>query len=236
MPTLLSRRYVRPIEKVSTTEKVVGLALLLLTAGIVAAFVVQVATDKDNLFEVDEGAYAPVESRDADTLVARELQPVQPAVGSAVRTTTRVDPKMVRTTGLFPDPGIDGWIPPRHVSRYTPDTLHVKINGRAPVYTEAGLVTLIFGRYSHRGDPGLTVDVYWYDMGTADNARAVYRAEAAPGAAPVPFGREGYQSGGAFYFWTGSGYVQVLPADVDGATAQAARIIAQKLAEHTGRP
>ena len=52
MPTLSSRRYMRA--KVGATEKVVGGLILLLLAGIVAAFVVQSATNKDHLFEVDE--------------------------------------------------------------------------------------------------------------------------------------------------------------------------------------
>lgn len=54
MPTFLGRRYARPPEAVGTTEKVAGAFILLLLAGIIVAFGVHVATNRDYLFAVDE--------------------------------------------------------------------------------------------------------------------------------------------------------------------------------------
>jgi hypothetical protein len=61
MPTFLGRRYARPPEAVSSTEKIVGALALLLLAGIIAAFAVQVATNRDYLFNVAEGGGTPAE-------------------------------------------------------------------------------------------------------------------------------------------------------------------------------
>ena len=53
MATFLARRYMRKLEQVSRTEQIVGIAILVLLAGILAAFATQVATNKDYLFELD---------------------------------------------------------------------------------------------------------------------------------------------------------------------------------------
>jgi hypothetical protein len=53
MATFLARRYMRKLEQVSRTERIVGIVILLLLAGILAAFATQVATNRDYLFELD---------------------------------------------------------------------------------------------------------------------------------------------------------------------------------------
>ena len=58
MPTLFARRYVRKIEAVGHTEKLVGALILLLVAGIVVVYVGQVASNRDYLFNVAETAPA----------------------------------------------------------------------------------------------------------------------------------------------------------------------------------
>ena len=131
----------------------------------------------------------------------------------------------------FPDVGLEGWRTPRRVDRFTADNLYVKIDGRAETYLRFHVVGLTFGRYVHQSDPDRAVDVYWYDMGNADNALGMYRFEEAPDAAPVSIGRDGYRVGGAVFFHKGANYVQVLPTSLDGDDARAALKIAERLAE-----
>ena len=59
MPTFLGRRYARPPEAVSSTERRVGAFVLLLLAGVVVAFAVHTAANRDYLFAVDEPVAAP---------------------------------------------------------------------------------------------------------------------------------------------------------------------------------
>ena len=213
MPTFFARRYMRRPEAVGTTEKVLGAIILLLVAGTVAAFVVQVAVDRDYLFNVEESAYAL-------TTPQRGGAEVETAAGSTVE-----------AGNPFPDPSLEGWRPPKQVDRFTADNLYVKINGRAEAYLRFHVVGLTFGRYAHQSDADRAVDVYWYDMGSADNALEVYKSEQAPDAMPVSIGRNGYEVGGAVFFCKGSSYVQVLPARLDDADARAALKIAERLAE-----
>lgn len=203
----------RPIKQVGTTERTISVLILLCTCGIVAAFVVQVVTNEDYLFNVDAGAYAGTDERAA-------------IVGAATGS-----PASPMTPGPFPDSGLEDWLSPRQVAHYSPAELYKKIDGRAPAYLERGFVGLTFGRYEHRGNPARALDVYWYDMGEPENAVGMYRGEAAPGAESVSIGDEAYQIGGAVYFWKSSSYVQVLPSGLGPDDAEAARAVAQRIAE-----
>jgi hypothetical protein len=213
MPTFFARRYMRPLEAVSRTEKTVGVVIVLLVAVIVAIFVLQVATDRDYLFEVAEQAYTPTAAAGVGSWPGAEPAPAGEA------------------QSLFPDPGLDGWHVPRQVERFAADNLYVKIDGRADAYMKFGVVGLTFGRYYHSDGAERTVDVYWYDMGTPANALGMYWSEEAPDATPVSFGQAGYQVGGAVFFCQGSSYVQVMPSSFGDADAQAALSIAERLAE-----
>ncbi len=213
MRTFFARRYMRRIEQVGNTEKVLGIVILLLAAAIVVAFVLQVATDRDYLFSVDEQAYAPAAPEPAD------------AEPEAARRSTGQE------ENPFPDPRLEDWRPPLRVDRFTADNLYVKIDGRAEAYLRFHVVGLTFGTYWHEGDGERTVDVYWYDMGTPENALEMYRSEQPPDGTTIPIGRAGYQVGGAVFFCKASSYVQVLPSRPDDAAAEGALRIAQRLAE-----
>jgi len=94
----------------------------------------------------------------------------------------------------FPPEPPTGWQAPQRASRYTPDNLYIKINGRADIYLQFRVVSLVFGSYAHALDSKRTIDIYWYDMGQPENAQGIYRAEAPPDADKVDIGREGYQA------------------------------------------
>ena len=129
----------------------------------------------------------------------------------------------------FPESGLSDWSAPREVDRYGPDELYLKIDGRAEAYLQFHVVGLTFGTYSHRTDRGRGIDVYWYDMGTPADAMGMYRSEAAPGATAVSLGGDGYEIGGAVFFWKGRNYIQVLPTSPDQADGRAALAIARQL-------
>ncbi len=241
MPTFFARRYMRKIDDVGRTEKVLGVVILLLIAGIVAAFVIQVATNRDYLFEVVREE------------TQREGVPPSVRVGNGlVRGESHETPSVPHpqrgwgTPAPFSVPSLTGWVAPKRVDRFTADDLYVKINGRAEVYLRFHVVGLAFGTYEHVSDADRSVDVYWYDMGEPANALGMYAEEEAPGGAPisqgappslrvgdgpVSIGDRGYQVGGAVFFCKGSSYVQVIPTGLDESDARAALAIAERLAE-----
>jgi hypothetical protein len=202
VPTLFARRYVRPIESVSRTERILGVLIMLLVAAIVAAFGVQVATNRDFLFNAEVNS-------------ASNVNPPENTAESA---------------NPFPDPGLPGWRAPTKAERFTPDGLYLKIDGRAEVYLQHHVVGLIFGTYTYEGQADRTVDVYWYDMGTADNARQMYESEVAPGVTAVSIGDAGCQVSGAVFFHADSSYVQILPSRPDEEDGRAALKFAERIA------
>ena len=131
----------------------------------------------------------------------------------------------------LPDPVLADWRAPTDVTQYAPESLHLKINGRADLFLEHGVVDLLFGSYLHQRHKDRAVDVYWYTMSTAASAREVYRAERPPDVMPVAFGEDGYASGGAIFFWAEAHYVQVLPTSSDEGVQEATHAIAKRLAD-----
>lgn len=212
MPTLFARRYMRKVKHVGPIEKVLGVLIVLLLAGILVAFVIHAVTNQDYLFNVDETAYAPS---------APEATSAEPETATASTN---------ESAGPFPDPGLESWRAPKQVDRFDPDNLYIEIDGQAPAYVEFGFVELMRGTYDYEGDAERMVDVYVYDMGAPDNALRMYSVEEPAEKTLVGIGTAGYQVGGAVFFCQGSYYVQVMPSTLDDADARAALQIAELVA------
>ncbi|MGF1508958.1 MAG: DUF6599 family protein [Myxococcota bacterium] len=70
-------------------------------------------------------------------------------------------------------------------SRFGPDDLYEKINGRESYYKSFGFEQLYFVGIRHDSDPTLTVDVEIYDQGTPENALGAFSGELAEGSEVV---------------------------------------------------
>ncbi len=57
---------------------------------------------------------------------------------------------------------------------YNTDNLYEKIDGKAPMYQEAGFVKLTTQRFAAKSNSELGLELYLYDMGNAKNAFSVY--------------------------------------------------------------
>jgi len=218
MPTFLARRYARKLDAVGRTERAVGTFILLLVVGIVAAYAVQVATDRDYLFNVGAPDYRAADAR-------RGAWP-EPIEEFAPEPVARSDGSAREVENPFPDPDLPGWRTPVRVERFDAENLFAKIDGRADLYLQHGVAGLTFGAYTH-ADGDHTIDVYWYDMGQAEQAAAIFRAEQDAEAPRVRVGEEAYQVGGAVFLRKGSSYVQVLPSRLDEDAGAALRIAEQ---------
>lgn len=228
MPTFFARRYIRKLETVGRTENVIGVIILLLVASIMVAFVVHVASDRNYLFNVgaaDERGSGQPGGSAAGERAAFAVEGLSSGTPADAGT-----PSAGAADNPFPEPGVGGWQAPRRVERYTADDLYVKIDGRDGAYLKYHVVGLMFGSYSVADDAARTIDVYWYDMGTAANAVGMYESEKPPDTTSVPFGRPGYQAGGAVFFCQGASYVQVLPSRPDERDGPAALRIAEAVA------
>jgi len=188
MPTFFARRYGRPGESVSATEKVIGAGVLLalVALGVTA---VRALTVRLDLAESTE-RLAAIDSSGAD----------RPS-----------------TTGHTPFalPGLSGagWSGPLDVQAFTPKTVHEKINGRDGLYLAYGIAGMTFGTYKHGADDDRYVDVYVYDMGETLNAFGCYKAEFAEDMPAIRTGRGGYRAETSLFYWKGSHYVQFIAGD-----------------------
>jgi hypothetical protein len=226
MPTFFARRYMRRVEAVGFVEKTLGAVILLLMAGIVTAFVIEVRTNRDYHFS----AGPPAAPAAPSAATPRPAAPKPATLGPATPRAARPD-ATEEEANPFPEAGVAGWRAPAEAEVYEPHALYEKIDGQADELIEAGCTGLTFGTYTSDTDATNTIDVYWYDMGRAEAAAALYTFEKPPDAPALSVGAAGYQAGSAVFFWKGTSYVQILPSRPDEPFAAAAREIAEQIAD-----
>ena len=100
-----------------------------------------------------------------------------------------------------------GWRREGDVTRYTADNLYDYIDGSAPFVISFGFRSLATADYRRADEPVTTVDLY--DMGSSDDAFALFRNKANLEAEPVEVGSEGAGSEARIEFWQGPYYVAV---------------------------
>jgi len=115
------------------------------------------------------------------------------------------------------------------VARYAPETLYEYIDGQAPYVVSFGFVGLATADYRRGDEPVTTVDLY--DMGSVENAFALFRSNANLEAQPLEVGAEGAGGDGRIEFWQGRFYVCVSnpAAEEDVHVRRLARLLADAL-------
>jgi hypothetical protein len=96
---------------------------------------------------------------------------------------------------------------------YNDDNLYEKIDGKAPMYQEAGFVKLDAQRFAAKSDSELSFELSTYDMNNAKNAFSVYsrqkRADAAELAGLGDFAF-GYVAGNEICLSLGKNYIEMI--------------------------
>lgn len=93
------------------------------------------------------------------------------------------------------------------VRRLVAGNLHEQIDGAAPFVISFGFESLAVADYRRGDEPPTAVELY--DMGSADNAFALFRSNANVEAQPLAIGTEGAGGDGRVEFWQGPHYVVV---------------------------
>lgn len=116
---------------------------------------------------------------------------------------------------------------------YNADNLYEKIDGKAPLYTEAGFKGLTTQRFAKTGDSELWMEVYIYDMGDIKNAFSVYSMQRRDSAEAFASMRFAYKTSNALYFVHGKYYIEIVGSseseELSEAMAEAARKITANL-------
>jgi len=115
--------------------------------------------------------------------------------------------------------------------QYNTENLYEKINGKAPLYLQAGFVHLTTQRFRDSKDPDLWFEVFVYDMGSARSAFSVYSTQKRSGAAVVPSLEpyDHYKTENGLYLRHGSWYVECIGSAVSARLDNGMAAIARNL-------
>jgi hypothetical protein len=115
------------------------------------------------------------------------------------------------------------------VEVYNSENLYEKIDGKAPLYTEAGFKELRIQRFVKTGDPNLWMELYVYDMGTLRNAFSVYGVQKRAESEAFPSMQLAYKTGNALYFVHGKYYIEIVGSSEADKLLKAIAEAAQKI-------
>lgn len=100
---------------------------------------------------------------------------------------------------------------------FNSENLSEKINGKAELYLSAGFKSLTCQRFSRPDNSGLWLEVFVYDMGSIENAFAVYSVQKREGSAPLKVGAFSYKTENSVFFVHGNYYVEVTSSEASGS-------------------
>jgi hypothetical protein len=112
------------------------------------------------------------------------------------------------TAALIPE--VSGFTPLAAVESYNPDNLSDKIDGKAELYLSAGFKEMSCRMFSVKGAEKTHVEVYLYDMGSAQNAYAVFSGQRRAGSPSIPLTANAYATSNALFFTQGKFYVEIV--------------------------
>ena len=115
---------------------------------------------------------------------------------------------------------------------YNTDNLYEKINGKAPMYQEAGFVGLTAQRFAAKSNSELGFELYIYDMNNAKNAFSVYsRQKRADGVDLTDLGESafGYVAGNAICISLGKNYIEMIGSAESNELVDGMKGIAKEL-------
>ncbi len=112
---------------------------------------------------------------------------------------------------------------------YDSENLYEKIDGKAPLYTEAGFKELTTQRFISASEPDLWVELYIYDMGNIKNAFGVYSAQRRDKSEAFASIKFAYKTSNGLYFVHGRYYIEIVGSLESGELFKAIAEVAQRL-------
>jgi hypothetical protein len=116
---------------------------------------------------------------------------------------------------------------------YNNDNLYEKIDGKAPMYQEAGFVKLDTQRFAAKSNSEMGFELYIYDMNAAKNAFSVYsRQKRADGIDLNDLGASafGYVAGNAICISLGKNYIEMIGSAESNELVEGMKGIAKNMA------
>jgi hypothetical protein len=154
-----------------------------------------------------------------------------------VNTHTSFNPAILNEDTLLPAVKTIGQsAPPSPIESFTPlppelqpmtdaetfgrENLSDKINGKAELYLSAGFTGLVSQRFSDKVTPDLWVEVFVYDMGSGQNAFAVFSAQRRENSESLDLTPHAYRSPNAVFLVHGQYYLELIAARAEKGIIQ----------------
>jgi hypothetical protein len=93
---------------------------------------------------------------------------------------------------------------------YDPGNLYEKIDGKAPLYLDAGFVELLTLRFIDEQDQSLWMELFVYDMAELRNAFSVYSVQRRADVEVLPEMQFAYRTSNGLYFVHGRYYIELV--------------------------
>jgi len=109
---------------------------------------------------------------------------------------------------LFPE--VSGFTPLAPMQSYGPDNLSDKIDGKAELYLSAGFKEMACRSFKLSEAGQAHVEVFIYDMGSPQNAYAVFSSQRRPDSTGISLTANAYKTDNALFFSQGRFYVEIV--------------------------
>jgi hypothetical protein len=170
--------------KVGPTQKLVGYAVLTVLGLITVWLLIQ-------------------QSRFNPAVIVASRGPLMPSRPQAVAAQTPA-----ASAALIPE--VSGFTPLGASESYGPDNLSDKIDGKAELYLSAGFKEMSCRSFGLEGSGGAHVEIFIYDMGSPQNAFAVFSGQRRSGSPSIPLTANAYTTSNALFFTQGRFYVEIV--------------------------
>ncbi|MGB8993210.1 MAG: DUF6599 family protein [Desulfobaccales bacterium] len=116
--------------------------------------------------------------------------------------------KPAATAAFIPE--VPGFTPLAPVESFGPENLSDKIDGKAELYLPAGFKEMSCRKFGLDTAGKAYVEVFIYNMGSAQNAFAVFSGQRRPGSPSLPLTANAYSTANALFFTQGRFYVEIV--------------------------
>ncbi|AQT67023.1 hypothetical protein STSP2_00161 [Anaerohalosphaera lusitana] len=127
--------------------------------------------------------------------------------------------------------GLQAISPPEQFSR---DDLYVKINGKAPVYLDAGFEQLHSLRFAAEDAQEKWMEIFVYDMAKPRNAFSVYSIQRRAESELIGVTEFAYKTSNAVFMALGPYYIELVAAEESNRLQQAMMNVAKNLVDKLG--
>ena len=108
-----------------------------------------------------------------------------------------------------------------------------KINGKAELYLSAGFSGLVSQRYRMAAESDLWIEAFVYDMGSGQNAFAVFSAQRRENAESLDIAQYAYRSPNAVFFVHGQYYIELIASQASRRAIQSMELLADVFIRNT---